>query len=107
MIEKERLIYGPYPKGDGTEVFGDPIAIYRRLVIGTVGEHNELLKRTRSEDEQERLEAEENLLPVAREALGMLPFDQETGNGATDREVLVVLRHYVGWMNELKKKDAI
>ena len=105
--DQERLVFGPFGRGDGTEIFADPLAVYRRLVLATEGEHNRLLADTQSTDEQVRLAAEDKLVPAAREALGLVPFNPEDGSGTTDREALTALRAYVEWMNSKKQAGAI
>ena len=105
--ESERAIFGPFDRGDGQQVYADPLAVYRDLVLATGGEHNRLLTESGSEDELQRLAAEGQLIPAARQALRLVDFSLETGEGATDQQVLKILFAFTEWMSAKKEQGVI
>lgn len=106
--ERQRKVF-PYFNGVA-QVWGDPVAIYRRILAACEGDVNLLLSRVSSEirDQQPLLWAESmaRLMEVVRGVLGMIPFDPSTGEGATDQDCLNALEAWRTWMNEKKAPAA-
>lgn len=86
--------YGPYFDGNGAR-HGDPLRIYRRLLTGLGGDPNRLLERYESLTDDE---AREKITQAAGWALEMVPFDPQTGQGATEALVESTLRDFLGWL---------
>lgn len=104
--EAERRIFGPYFNG-AEMVFADPIRVHRRLHFMLDGETNKYLALYRSENEVERYQAKEKLLPAAIYALDMVPFDPKTGQGSLEQDVMAALRAYLEFMDEKKEVGPI
>lgn len=92
FTDNERKIFEYY---DGSaRVFADPKTVSRRLTIAAGGEPDSILAAWRAEPQMEdgkevpgsraaRLQAEEKLVEIVRQAFEMVPFDKTTGMGAT------------------------
>lgn len=102
--ESERLVFGPYHRGDGVEIYADPLAVNRAIVKALKGDHNRVLAELSHEVEDVRLEAEGQAVDAARPAFGMHPFDPETGAGVTDKEVLDVLCQFCEYLEQKKSQ---
>lgn len=100
--EAERRIFGPYFNGVGL-VFADPLRVHRLLHHCLDGEVNKQLALARSENEAERFQAWEKLIPATVYALDLKPFDPATGQGSLEQDVKAALRAYLEFMDE--KKD--
>jgi hypothetical protein len=105
FTEAQRAIFGPYPRGDGTSLHGDPIRIRRRLVHALEGDLNRWLAEYRCDIEPLAFAAAERLLAATVEAFDLIPFDPLSGVGASDDEVLGVLASFLAF-EESKKKTA-
>lgn len=82
----------------------DPLAIQRRLLVGSKGNINTWIKEQRGEDELIALEAEERMLPVIRAAFGLVEVDKASGSGHPTELVLNTLTHYLQWAEAKKVK---
>lgn len=98
-------IFGPYNNGKA-DVYGDPLAIHRRLVHHLGGDPNQFLKDYRSEVEPVAFEATQRLLAATTSAFGLFPFDPMTGEGATEDDTLNVLFDLVDWLESKKKSTG-
>src|SRR5262247_2191792 len=96
--ESERLIFGPYDRGDGQPTYGDPLALYRRLSSALDGEPNTWLRKLKSESEQERFDALDRIVPAALEVFGLVPFDPATGQGAQEIDCVNVFKAFNRWL---------
>ena len=100
---EQRRVFGPYY--DGAEyVFADPLAVYRKLSHRLDGDPNKVLQDTHSEDVETKYAAKAKLLPAAREALEMLPYDKKSGEGALDEDIWAALSAYLEYMEAKKSK---
>jgi hypothetical protein len=118
FTDSEKLIFR-YTIGRGADrvrqyVFGDPLAIWNRLVKATDGQADEAihaiypvidmdpltgkeLPETAGQASR-RAEAEERLLAAVHEAFGMLPFDPATGTGAVSQDCWSAFNSYLRWV---------
>jgi hypothetical protein len=90
----ERLIFGPFDRGDGRATYADPIRAYRRLCAALGGEPNKWITKSNEGDNAAR----EKVIDAAGWALEMVPFDKETGQGATEGLVYTNLRAFLGFV---------
>jgi hypothetical protein len=102
FTEQDRLIYGPYSNG-AASVHGDPLKIYRRLVHGLEGDPNTVLANIRSPEEAVRFEATEKMIAATVFAFDLAQFDVESGQGATESQVLALVKDFLGWIEQKKK----
>lgn len=93
---RERSIFGPYFDGARTR-HGDPLRIYRRLVYALGRDPNRWLERY---DDLGDDDANEKVVQAAGWALEMVPFDPETGRGATESHIEVALRAFREWLEK-------
>lgn len=107
---KERLIYGPYNNGV-KYIYGDPIRIYRRLVVACGGDLDAVGKaQAQNDDQLAKANAVDKLIHAAQQAFGLVLFNPEAYNpgektpGLNDDEVLTLLDDFFGWC---KKKEGI
>ncbi len=125
--DAEKLIF-QYAIGTGADgkpvmVFGDPHEIWNELVKQLDGEFGEALdaiqpvhdRGPKGEELPEtpgrqvmRARAEERLLAAVRAALGMLPFDRTTGQGATAKQCWSAFDVFMEWLekNESTGEDS-
>lgn len=94
--EAQRRVFGPYFNGED-QVYADPLTVHRRL-FSLLGDPNAVLLDANSDDPSLRHQAREKLLPAAREALELVPFDKKTGRGSLEQDVMAALRSYLEWM---------
>jgi hypothetical protein len=90
----ERLIFGPFDRGDGKATYADPMRAYRRLCAALDGEPNKWIAKFNEKDHA----GIEKVLDAAGWALEMIPFDKETGQGATEGLVESTLRAFLGYV---------
>jgi hypothetical protein len=100
FTDQEKRIYGPYPRGDGQVVMGDPLRILRRLTYHLGGDPNEVLAKQNSPDPGEKYQADEAVYPAVCQAFDLVPFDPLTGKGTTEAEAQEILDHYRAWVGE-------
>ena len=84
-------------------VWGDPLQIYRRLLVAFGGDMGPTYANAASEDPAISLPALGELADKVRDAFGMVPFDQATGQGATESDCLDALADWSAHLG-LKKK---
>lgn len=122
FTESDRRIFGPYDDGSGTVRYADPLVVQRRLSLSLQGNPGQFYRDARIEpryegvgddrrpvppDAGEVLRAEMaaiKIVEAARIAFEFLPWDQLTGNGATESECLQVLGDFLTW--KVKKKPT-
>lgn len=96
-------VFGPYY--DGMEdKFGDPVVIHRRLWARLNGRPNDYFKLIR-EFEAEPVKSEqaaESVEIAVRAAFNMVPFDSETGRGATQEECFAALNQFLTYQDQKK-----
>lgn len=97
--------YGPYSDGAQTR-WADPTRVYRILILETEGDYNTLAEQCRSQEVLVRMQAEARLVGPARKALGILPFDHQTGLGLHDDQVLDELVNFARFMNKKKEQGS-
>ncbi len=105
FTEQERQIFGPYDRGDGQEVFADPLRIRRRLRDLLDGDVAKAVARTKGEIPALRLEAMDRLLAAAVLALDLVPFNLATGQGAKEDLIVCNLNAFLDWEEVQKKTD--
>ena len=96
MFEQSEKNIFPYWNGQ-QEVFGDPLAIHRRLTIALGGVPDEVLKAAKSEEPLQKAHARERLVEAIRAAFEMVPFDKTAGAGALDEHCFDALRSLLEW----------
>lgn len=87
-----------------TAAYLDPLAIQRRLLIGSKGQVNSWLQAQRGADEVAAMEAEEKLVPLVRQAFGLKEVDPKTGEGHPTALCLKCLECYLSWAEAKKAK---
>lgn len=85
-------------------VFGDPLVILRVFTRQCEGDVEGVFKLSQSENPDQSITASEKIIRAAREAFSMLPFDTDTGAGATDEVVFSILGSFFEWW--AKKKSS-
>lgn len=105
--ENERLIYGPFDRGDGIHVFADPVRVKRRLTKLLDGQPGKVIRRSRDETAPElALEAEERVIAATARAFDLIPFDPETGGGVRDDQAIALLNDFLSWLDQKKTSAA-
>lgn len=108
MATKEDL----FAYNDGTaDVFGDPAAIHRGLMIESDGEMGALHDKAMGgkkpnmtiEEEKEVARAEQRLIEIVRKVFKMAPFSKLDGSGATDTDCIVAWATWLKFMNDFDK----
>lgn len=91
------------------EVFGDPLALYRRLLILTGGKPDELsekvfinLNKATTEQVVAASQAHQQLCGIIREVFSMKPYNPEDDSGAKDEHCLMVWRQMATFLNQKK-----
>jgi len=97
-----RRIFGPFCNGE-SQVYADPIRVYRRLHFALDGDPNKYLRDRRSEDQEVAFKAKEHLISAAVYAFEMKPFDPTTGQGVLEENVLPTLKAYLEYMDAKKE----
>lgn len=98
--EEERRVFAYH---DGTNpVHGDPLAIWRRLLVHFGGDLNEVIEQGRSDVAAVWAPAIGRLVEAVRLVFDMVPFDPAAGTGATDEDCLAALRSWQGWLAKKK-----
>lgn len=95
--EQERLIFGPFDRGDGHQVYADPIRVRRRLTRLLDGDPRRALAACRGPDPGLALEAEERVFAAAIQAFDLVPFDPATGQGLREDGIVAVLNAFLSW----------
>ena len=102
--ERERQVF-TYFNGV-KQVCADPLAVFRKVVAAFDGDVNTTLEQLDSDQPGLWAMATTRMIDVVREAFPMVPFDGDTGEGATDRDCLDALNAWRTWMNA-KKAPAV
>lgn len=90
-----------------TSLYGDPLALQRRLTMACKCDPNELWEQTQEGVPlDQRWLAQEKMCKAVREAFGMVPFDPLTGTGARDEHCLAAWNEFWSWMGEKKNQPA-
>jgi hypothetical protein len=97
--EAQRRIFGPYSNGV-SEVYADPIKVYRILSHELEGEPNRFIRGANSDDPQTAFESRNRLLAAAATALDMTAFDPGTGKGALESDVMAALNLFLEFMEK-------
>jgi hypothetical protein len=90
----------PYHDGE-RDRFGDPIAIYRKLVQSLGGDLQGWLDRRWADNEQAAAMAWDKVLDAVRGAFEMKPFAPD-GSGATDQHCDDTIHAYLEWLEKKK-----
>src|SRR5574341_2178294 len=99
FAERERDIFGPY--WDGVKnVFGDPMAIYRKFRHELGEEPNKVFADAHSDIEQIRFEARNKVVQAVMTAFNMVPFNSDDGTGAKERDCNRVLADFIDWIEK-------
>lgn len=104
--EEERQIF-PFERGDGKTVYGDPLAIHRRLNELLDYQAAEVCKSANSDVPPVRDAARKKLAAAAMEAFKLPPFDEATGKGCTEPMAIAVLGKFIEHREDLKKKTDL
>jgi hypothetical protein len=94
------------------QVWADPLEIHHGLAAALDGDVNKILAATRMTCEDARQQAAvrhdamQRLVPAIREVFKLLPFDPNTGTGATWRACIAVFSEFVKWEDALKKNGG-
>lgn len=110
----ERNLFGPYPTGDGREVYGDPLQLHMDLTHFLGGDPAAVLRvyNGRGEagpaTEEEVYEATRKIVAASRAAFGLADFNGDPAappeaRGADSRLALDLFKHYLDWRRALKK----
>ena len=96
-------VFGPYYNGF-TEVFGDPIVIHRRLWAHLQGRPNDYFDMIRQYEAEpvKSAEAAESVEMAVRHSFEMLPFNKDTGEGATQEDCFTALNLYLAYHDAKK-----
>ena len=100
-----RQIFGPYFNGQ-TQVFCDPLAVYRKLHYLLGGTPEEYLREMKSEDPNLSYPAKEAVLQATRGAFGLQPFSTEDGSGAQDEDCWNILGAFLDFVSKKKVRPA-
>ena len=114
--DQERAIY-EYHNGEKT-VFADPLAVQRKMLRLAAGNlaglsqdastpEPDALGNVEPQDPSKvllRLDAQEALVGVIREAFGLAPFDPDTGKGVPEKHCWKVWDDFYEWLEKNVKK---
>jgi hypothetical protein len=101
FTDKEKSCF-KYFNGE-VELFGDPLALRRKLNVSCGCDPAELWDRMeKSESLTEKWALQGKMWQAVREAFGMLPFDPLTGKGAQDEHCIKAWNDFWLWMDEKK-----
>lgn len=84
----------------------DPLLVFRQMIGHPrfdLEKHSEWL---RIEDVKIQMEAVEITVDAMRSIFGLQPWNEETGRGVTDREVLGILSDFIIYTANLKKNGS-
>lgn len=101
-MSKQQRVFGPYWTG-AVWRFADPLELWRALQRETNGNLQKIVKDARNDDDLIAFPALDHLMPAARKALGMVPFDPVTGTGATEADVHGALNAFWEYLDAKKK----
>lgn len=76
----------------------DPIAVRRKLYLGSGEQFNVWLEEQRGADVAAAMRAQEKLIPVVREAFKLPPIEKRSGAGVSDEQALQVLDLFLRWL---------
>lgn len=111
-------IYRFTPPGQEGDVFADPLALRRALLVGTSGRCWEWAQKAKKLEEAVAAEAGQDepslarraeysdqlaevegwLVGAAMQAFGLTPVDPATGHGCTELGALQLLYDFLGWL---------
>lgn len=106
--EKERNVFA---FNDGEKgLYGDPLALERRLRIACGGDPHKIAKRMNEliaaewndASDMEYYRLQEKLVSAVRQAFGMQPFDPQSGKGARDADCLKLWDDFWQWRDQKK-----
>lgn len=121
FADHERQVFAYF---DGArEVMGDPLAIYRQLVTRLDGDLEGAITAARRKvpeghpeeqplppelpaDRVARLAGQGRLIEAVRAGMALVPYDVETGGGATDAHALAALARFLGWTEKNWQRDG-
>lgn len=96
----EREIY----RDPVTGTYLDPLAVQRKLLVGSRGQVNAWIAEQRGEDEVAAMVAEEKLVPLIRQAFGLREINPTTGDGHPTSMCLKCLECFLTWADAKKVK---
>lgn len=102
--EQERRVFR-YHDGTG-EVYGDPLAIWGRLLDALDGDLATPMGQARHPEAEVAIPALARIAEAVRAAFSMAPFDPQTGAGATVEDCYQVLKAWNAWMQAKKGSAA-
>ena len=98
FTDQQRQIFGPYLRGDGTEVMADPLRVRRKLKALLDGDPKKAVEQARDPTIPVLADkAMDRVLAAAVEALDLVAFDPATGEGLDEGQVIAVLNEYIAW----------
>lgn len=106
FTEQQRLVYGPYPRPDGTEGWADPLLTHRHLNALLDGDIPRAVRELRSENAGIRFQATAACAAAACEAFGLAPFDPTSGQGTPSPCALALLADFLAWVAAQKKSGV-
>jgi hypothetical protein len=98
---EERRIFGPYANAQGQQVYADPVAAYRRLLLYTEGELGTLLDGYQ-QGELGQARSADMLAQATIKAFELEPFDKATGKGTLQDDALALLSQFLEWRDQKK-----
>jgi hypothetical protein len=101
---EDKNVFGPYYTGVDF-IYGDPLAIHRRLYQETAGEADLWVRQAWGADPLERCTAIGKLYPAVIAAFRCSAFDVGTGIGLKEDQSLLLLKAFLDWLS--KKKESI
>jgi hypothetical protein len=115
--ESERMVF-KYFDGE-KERYGDPLAIRRRMILACKGKYNVLWEQFFADLSREGMSEErkislllaaaaagEDFVPAVRQAFEMVPWNPETGEGATEAHCERAARAWADWCEDAQKKTT-
>jgi len=107
MTEERNIfehVFGPFFGGEGRPVlYADPAAVNRKLRAMMGGDPNGLLEMYKSPSAEIALPAAERYFDAIATAFGVPRFNQETGSGLVEDELINLWNAFQDW---LKKKRS-
>src|SRR5262245_17929915 len=96
---QSRSVFG-YHNG-AAQVFGDPLALWRRFVVACQGDAEGFLRATQDQTDPARAaEAAGRVVAAVREVFGLQPCDLATGQGATDDHAIATAEKFFDFLTE-------
>lgn len=109
--DEQRVIFRYY-NGE-TEVFGDPLRLYRQILAMTAGKPTELsekvfidLSKASPQDILASGEANDKLVAIVRQVFQMKPFNPVDGTGAMEAHCHAAWRELATFLSIAKKKEG-